>query len=172
MIFLGGVPILRKTYLIRDPAMTPRQALFAAVLIDYDRRQRNYHEFKERMEGNIRRWEESLEKNEGFQRRTAATIEKNEERLRKAQEALERRTSGNTMDWLERQRVIASTHRAEAARLAASEKIRDHEAKVRDIQHSIDQMHQWIERGRNDLRDARRKASELESKISDARGKI
>jgi chromosome segregation ATPase len=152
--------------------MNFRQALFVAAVVDYDRRQRNHEEFVERVQGNIRRWEENLEKNDGFQRRTAATIEKNQERLRKAQEALERRTSSNTMDWLERQRVIASTHRSEDARLSASAKIQDHEAKVRDIQRSIGQMEEWILRGRNELRDAKRKASELESKISDARGKI
>lgn len=152
--------------------MNFRQALFVAAVFDYDRRQRNHDEFKERVEGNIRRWEESLEKNDGFQHRTRTTIEKNEDRLKKAKDALYRRNNASTMDWLERQRVIANTHRSEAARLAASEKIRDHEAKVRDIHRSISQMQEWISRGLSDLYSARLKASELQSKISDARRKI
>jgi chromosome segregation ATPase len=149
-----------------------RQAVFVAAIIDYERRARNYEEFKERVEGNIRRWEESLKKNEGFQCRTRENLRKNQERLVKAREALARRNSPSSLEWLERQRNTANTHRSEEVRMAAKEKIYDHEGKVRDIERNIVQTQEWIDRGWRDLNDAERKESELKTKISDSKRKL
>jgi hypothetical protein len=149
-----------------------RQAIFVAAILDYERRATNYEGFKERVEGNIRRWEENLKKNDGFQCRTRENLRKNHERLAKAQEALVRRNSPSSLEWLERQRNTANTHRSEEVRMAAKEKIYDHEGKVRDIERNILQTQEWIDRGHRDLNDAVRKAAELKSKIADSRSKL
>jgi chromosome segregation ATPase len=149
-----------------------REVLFVAAILDYDRRRTNYEEFRERTEGNIRRWEENLSKNRDFQYRTEKNIERNRERLEKAQDALERRSSQQTLDWLKRQRTISETHRSEEARSAALAKVHDHESKIRDIERSISQFSSWIMKSQDDLNSARNKARELDDKISSARSKL
>lgn len=152
--------------------MNIRGLVALALVLDHDQRRRNYEEFRERVEGNIHRWEEQLRRNADAQQRTRENIAKNKERLRKTGEFLERMESTSTQEWLERNERNAREHRNPEVRHAAAGKVSDHYAKLSDARSSYERTQDWIEEGQNKLYQMENRERELKSKISDANSKI
>jgi len=143
-----------------------------ALALDHDQRRRNYEEFRERVEGNIQRWEEQLRRNADAQQRTRGNIAKNKDRLIKTGEFLERMNSASTQEWLERNERNAREHRNPDVRQAAARKVSDHHAKVSDARSNFERTQAWIEEGQSKLYQMENRERELKSKISDANSKI
>ncbi|BFN27510.1 hypothetical protein PSCT_03071 [Pseudomonas sp. SCT] len=151
--------------------MSFKDALFFAALADYRNRQHNREDQIRRLQDNVDRWEESLSKMRNALHRTEENIRKNEERLYKANSFLQRLSSPQTLEWLERQQKNALSNRSEV-REAALTKIRDHEKKEQDVNDQIYKMKSWISESEDKIRDIKRKISDTESKISDVESKI
>ncbi len=147
--------------------------LFAlALVVDHMNRRNNYEERIERIEGNISRWESSLSRLQDAIDRTRSRIESNESRYEKSLNFRDRLSSPSTLDWLSRQEHKAINHRLDEVRREASNKIADHEAKVRDVEQQLERIRGWISDDERKLKDMRYKRSELECKISSARSSI
>lgn len=151
---------------------TVRTLFKLAVVLDHFQRQDNYEEMHERLTGNIRRWGEQLDRNAEAIDRAESNLAKNESRVRKTVEYLDRLDSPATREWLERTERNAREHRNPEARLAASQKIKDHYAKVADARVTLERTHGWIKEGRSKLKNLESRKDELDSKISNASAKL
>ena len=152
--------------------MNVRGLVALALVLDHDQRRRNYEEFRERVEGNIQRWEEQLRRNSDAQQRTRDNIAKNKDRLRKTGDFLERMESPSTQEWLERNERNAREHKNPEVRQTAAGKVSDHYAKVSDARSSYERTQAWVDEGRDKLYQLENRERELRSKISDANSKI
>jgi chromosome segregation ATPase len=149
-----------------------RNVLALAVVLDYEQRRRNYDEFRERVSGNIERWEEQLQRNKEAQSRANTNLTRNIERLAKSRSYLERLDSSTTREWLERTEQNAREHSKPEVRQAATAKVKEHYAKLADARQQYTKTQTWITEGREKLRDLQHRENELNSKISSARSKL
>lgn len=151
---------------------TARTLFKLAVVLDHFQRQDNYQEMHDRLTANMRRWSDQLDKNADAIDRTEGNLARNESRLRKTVEFLDRLDSPATREWLERTERNAKEHRNPDARLAASQKLKDHYAKVADARVTLDRTQGWIKEGRSKLKILESRKDELDSKISNASAKL
>lgn len=129
-------------------------------------KERRRIEWRNRMEGNISRWEDSIYRLERAIDKKKNNKINNQNKLYKAEEFLNKMTSGKSKEWYER----ALKKQRKFSHLDA--KIQSYESKIESVKSRICTLKTWISNDESSITGIKRKIEDIKYKIDDVERKL